>query len=252
VIQDQKYKKENDRSDEQFNPWGKACVDHNERLLIEGPKAKFADFKRLMHIFIEFMKGFHAFRKLDPCVTFFGSARFSEDHRYYDLARQTARFMARSGFAIMTGGGPGIMEASNRGAKEVGGVSVGCNITLPVEQKPNDYLDYFVEFDHFYVRKVMLIRYSYAFVALPGGFGTLDEIFETVTLIQTKKIKDFPMVMMGQDYWKPLKNFIFDTLLCDHTISAHDLKLLHFTDDPEEAVAIIRHYVKKQLKNSVN
>lgn len=237
----------NDNSDSKYDPWGKACVDLNETLLIDGPKKRLADLNRLSHIFLEFMQGFNAFRNLPPCVTFFGSARFSEDHRYYDLARKTAQLVARSGLAIMTGGGPGIMEAANRGAKEVGGTSIGCNITLPNEQKHNDYLDQFVEFDHFYIRKVMLLRYSYAYIIFPGGFGTLDEVFETITLAQTKKIRNFPIVIMGRDFFKPLRNFIYDTLLKNQTIAKSDLRLLHFTDNPEEALDHIRGYAEKKI-----
>jgi uncharacterized protein (TIGR00730 family) len=141
-------------------------------------------------------------------VTVFGSARFTEEHMYYALAREIGQQLARAGFTVMTGGGPGIMEVANRGAKEAGGYSVGCNIELPQEQKPNPYLDRWVTFRHFFVRKLMLVKYSYAFIALPGGFGTLDEIFETATLIQTHKIKDFPLVLVGKDYWRPLLDFL--------------------------------------------
>lgn len=137
------------------------------------------------------------------------------------------------------------MEASNRGAKEAGGPSVGCNITLPIEQAPNRYLDSFVEFNHFYVRKVMLLRYSYAFVVLPGGFGTLDEVFETITLIQTKKISNFPIVVMGNSFWPSMKSFIYDTMLKNSTISENDLKLVHFTDDSAEAISCIKHYTDR-------
>jgi uncharacterized protein (TIGR00730 family) len=144
---------------------------------------------RVLRIMVEFVRGFRALHFVGPCVTVFGSARFKEDHPYYALGREVGRELARAGFTVMTGGGPGIMEAANRGAKEVGGRSVGCNIELPAEQKPNQYLDRFITFHHFFVRKVMLVKYSYAFVALPGGFGTLDEIFETATLVQTGKIR---------------------------------------------------------------
>lgn len=225
-----------------FDSWGKASGDSSDKTLIEGARSPVNDFHRVSKIFWEFMRGFHAFRGLGPCITFFGSARFHNDHRYYALAQKTAQVLSRGGYAIMTGGGPGIMEAANRGATEEKGVSVGCNITLPTEQKPNQYLDFFVEFDHFYVRKVMLLRYSSAFVVMPGGFGTLDEVFETITLIQTKKISNFPIVVMGVDFWEPMKNFIFDTLLKHSTISETDLRLLHFTDDPEEAFTYIAQY----------
>ncbi|HXW60724.1 MAG TPA: TIGR00730 family Rossman fold protein, partial [Myxococcota bacterium] len=173
--------KKNQNKGNQYDRWGKYWVKTSEKdqKLIEGPGRRTEDIRMLSSITMEFIKGFRTFYKVGPCVTFFGSARFREDHKYYHMARQTARLVARSGLTVMTGGGPGLMEACNRGAKDVGGRSVGCNITLPSEQKPNKYLDKFVEFDHFFVRKVMLLRYSYAFVALPGGFGTLDEVFET-------------------------------------------------------------------------
>src|SRR5581483_2455276 len=145
--------------------------------------------------------------------TIFGSARFKEEHPYYALARDAGRRIAQDGFTVMTGGGPGVMEAANRGAKEAGGRSVGCNIELPLEQRPNAYLDRWITFRHFFVRKMMLVKYSYAFIALPGGFGTLDEIFEVVTLIQTGKIKQFPLVLLGRDYWRPLQEFLRDRLL---------------------------------------
>ena len=164
------------------------------------------------------MRGFRKLHFVGPCVTVFGSARFTADHAYYVLAREVGQRLARAGFTVMTGGGPGIMEAANRGAKEAGGYSVGCNIELPQEQKPNPYLDRWITFRHFFVRKLMLVKYSYAFIALPGGFGTLDEIFETATLIQTDKIKDFPLVLVGKEYWRPLLDFLRDRLVEAKTI----------------------------------
>ena len=165
-------------------------------------------------------------------VTVFGSARFPETHRYYALGREVGRRLAEAGFTVMTGGGPGIMEAANRGAREGGGASVGCNIELPHEQKPNPYLDLFVEFRYFFVRKVMLVKYSTAFVCLPGGFGTMDEIFETATLIQTGKIRGFPLILVGRDYWAPLLDFIAGTMVRESTVSAGEAQLLTVTDDP--------------------
>lgn len=243
----QKLSKKRDRvkkekANENFDPWGKAGLDPTEMHLLEGPWTPFRDLRRLWRIFVEFVVGFFVFRNVGPCVTFFGSARFHENHRYYELARQTAQLIAESGFTVMTGGGPGIMEAANRGARDVGGRSVGCNIILPFEQKPNEYLDSFWEFRHFYVRKVMMLRNSYAFIVFPGGFGTLDEVFETITLVQTKKISDFPIVIMGVEFWKPMKHFIDETLVLNETISKDDSELLHFTDDPHEAVRVIREY----------
>jgi len=192
-----------------------------------------------VHIFIEFIRGFRALHFLGPCVTVFGSARFPEDHPHYRLGREIGARLAQAGFTVMTGGGPGIMEAANRGAKEAGGRSVGCNITLPHEQKPNAYLDHWVTFDHFFVRKVMLVKYSYAFIALPGGFGTLDEIFEAATLIQTGKIQDFPLVLVGREFWRPLLEFMENGLLRAGTIGPTDAERIRVTDSPADAVAAI-------------
>jgi uncharacterized protein (TIGR00730 family) len=175
-----------------------------------------------------------------PCVTVFGSARFPADHRYYELARRLGANLARVGFTVMTGGGPGIMEAANRGAKEAGGRSVACNIELPREQQPNAYLDDFVTFRYFFVRKVMLAKYSYAFVALPGGFGTLDEMFEMATLIQTGKVKGFPLVLLGESYWRPLLDFLREVPLAAGTIDQADLDRFFVTDSPEAAADHVR------------
>ena len=172
-------------------------------------------------------------------MTVFGSARFAEDHPYYALGREVGARLARAGFTVITGGGPGIMEAANRGAREAGGHSVGCNIELPQEQKPNPYLDRFITFRHFYVRKLMLVKYSYAFVALPGGFGTLDEIFETATLIQTGKIEEFPLVLMGREFWRPLLEFFERRLIPEETIAPGDAERIMLTDSPIEAVGSI-------------
>jgi uncharacterized protein (TIGR00730 family) len=169
----------------------------------------------------------------------FGSARFKADHPYYELGREVGARLARRGFAVMTGGGPGIMEAANRGAREAGGRSIGCNIELPREQQPNPYLDHFVTFRHFYVRKVMLVKYSYAFIVLPGGFGTLDEIFEIATLVQTGKVREFPIVLIGREYWRPLVAFVRNRLLVENTIDPGDEQLLQVTDSVEEAVDLI-------------
>jgi len=195
---------------------------------------------RLLRISAEFIQGFRKLHFVGPCVTVFGSARFAESHPYCGLARDVGKRLAEAGFTVMTGGGPGIMEAASRGAKEAGGRAVGCNIELPVEQKSNPYLDECVTFHHFFVRKVMLVKYSYAFVVLPGGFGTLDEVFETVTLIQTDKIRDFPIVLMASDFWDPLIQFMRDTLLARGTIDEADFELMRVVDSAEDAVALIR------------
>ena len=168
-------------------------------------------------------------------MTVFGSARFKEDHRYYAMGREVGRALAGKGFTVMTGGGPGVMEAANRGAVEADGFSVGCNIELAFEQEPNPYLHLFLEFPHFFVRKVMLVKYSHGFVALPGGFGTMDEVFETLTLIQTGMISDFPCVLMGREYWQPLLDFVRETMVGEGTISELDLQRVFLTDSAQEA-----------------
>jgi uncharacterized protein (TIGR00730 family) len=194
----------------------------------------------------EFVRGFRALHFVGPCVTVFGSARFAEDHPHYALAREVGSRLARLGFTVMTGGGPGIMEAANRGAKEAGGFSVGCNIALPEEQKLNPYLDRAVTFQHFFVRKVMLVKYSYAFVVMPGGVGTLDELFESLTLIQTKKIADFPVVLMGREYWQPLLN-LMDKMVAAGTVGKEDLSLLLVTDSVHEAMKHIETRAVEQF-----
>ncbi|HKW95540.1 MAG TPA: TIGR00730 family Rossman fold protein [Methylomirabilota bacterium] len=185
------------------------------------------------------MRGFRALHFVGPCVTVFGSARFKADHPYYELGRDLGARLARVGFTVMTGGGPGIMEAVNRGAREAGGRSVGCNIELAHEQHPNPYLDRWITFRHFFVRKVMLVKYSYAFVALPGGFGTLDEMFEIATLVQTGKVQEYPIVLMGRDYWRPLLDFVRNRLLVEGTIDPVDEQRLQVTDSAAEAVESI-------------
>jgi uncharacterized protein (TIGR00730 family) len=214
---------------------------------LEGPQRRMAELGRAARIFFEFVRGFRALHFVGPCVTVFGSARFTEIHPYYRLARQVGAELAKAGFTVMTGGGPGIMEAANRGAKDFGGRSIGCNIVLPQEQKPNPYLDQWVTFRHFFVRKVMLVKYSYAFIALPGGFGTMDEIFETATLIQTAKIREFPLVLMGKDFWSPLLDFLSERLVKARTIDAVDLDRIIVTDSAEEAVAAITEVAKRRF-----
>ena len=210
-----------------------------ELQFLEGPQSRFFEAVRAWKILVEFIRGFRRLHFVGPCVTIFGSARFKEDNPSYAMARETARRLALAGFTIMTGGGPGIMEAANRGSRDVKGGSIGCNIILPMEQEPNPYIDRCIEFRYFFVRKVMLVKYSYAFVVLPGGYGTMDELYETLTLIQTRKIHDFPMVLMGRSYWQPMIDFLRDRMVADGTIDAEDLDRFVVTDDPAEATRII-------------
>jgi hypothetical protein len=220
--------------------WPHLGNDANHTTFLAGPQSRLSELARVARIATEFIRGFRRLHFVGPCVTVFGSARFKEDHPYYVLAREVGRRLARAGATVMTGGGPGIMEAANRGAKEEGGYSIGCNIKLPEEQVPNRYLDRWVSFRYFFVRKVMLVKYSHAFIVMPGGFGTLDELFEAVTLVQTRKIHSFPVLLMGTDYWAPLLAFVRDTLVHAGTISPEDPDLLVSTDSPDEVENIIR------------
>lgn len=229
-----------------FCAWGKHSTDFSERRLLAGPRARLRELLSALKIFCEFIKGFRALHFIGPCVTVFGSARFTEDNPYYQQAREMGQKIGNAGFTVMTGGGPGIMEAANRGAREVQARSIGCNIILPKEQKPNPYVDKWIEFNYFFVRKVMLVKYSYAFVALPGGFGTLDEIFETLTLIQTGKIKNFPMILMGAEYWEPLIDFLKERLIKSKTIDETDLDRLVVTDSPQVAMDVILRFAGEQ------
>jgi uncharacterized protein (TIGR00730 family) len=226
--------------------WGKASGTAEEQLFLEGPRSRRYELMRAVRIFAEVIHGFRSLHFAGPCITVFGSARFSDGHPYYALARETGALIARAGFTVMTGGGPGLMEAANRGAKDVNGVSLGCNITLPREQKPNPYLDKWVEFRYFFVRKLMLAKYSYGFVAMPGGFGTLDELFEVTTLIQTGKMKDFPVVLMGVTYWAPLLQFLRE-IQRQGAIDEADLRRFLVTDCPAEAVRYIRECAIKKF-----
>ncbi len=210
-----------------------------EKYFLKGPRPRFEEFKFTIQVLLEFIKGFRAFHFAGPCVTIFGSARIPHQHEFYEIARQMGKRLSEIGFTIMTGGGPGIMEAANRGAKEAGGKSIGCNIMLPFEQDPNIYMDKWVTFKYFFVRKVLLMKYSYAYVVMPGGAGTMDELFETITLIQTKKISDFPVVIIGVDYWKNLIE-LMDDFVKQGTISNEDLKLFIVTDSVDEAIKHIR------------
>lgn len=214
---------------------------------VQGAETEFLAGKRqhadnvesAVRFFLEFLRGFEFLSIEEPTVTVFGSARFSEGHRYYELARQMGRALARNGFAVMTGAGPGIMEAANRGAKEAGGLSIGANIRLPQEQYANPYVDRLIEFEHFFVRKVMLVKYSCAFVIMPGGFGTLDELFETLTLIQTGKMVDFPIVALGCEFWEPLIDFFRAKLAAEGTIDVADIDRIFLTDSVDDAARFI-------------
>lgn len=216
------------------------AVQDAEKSFLSGRRNREQDLESAVRIFLEILRGFEELDFSGPCVTVFGSARFSDGHPYYETAKELGQRLAEEGFAVMTGGGPGVMEAANRGAREAGGVSIGCNIQLPKEQVPNPYLDKFVEFEHFFVRKLMLVKYSSAFVVMPGGFGTLDEAFEVVTLVQTEKLESFPIVAMGGSFWNELREFITDTMLAAGTISEADLDVMQLADDVETAIKIIR------------
>jgi uncharacterized protein (TIGR00730 family) len=217
-------------------------VNGAEREFLARGREHSEDVESAVRVFLEMLRGFEFMGVDRPMVTVFGSARFEEGHAYYELARELGRKLAESGFGVMTGAGPGIMEAANRGAKEAGGLSVGANIKLPREQKPNAYLDRYVEFGHFFVRKVMLVKYSCAFVVMPGGFGTLDEVFETLTLIQTAKIEPFPVVGMDCGFWGELVDFLQKSLVSAETIDQGDLDLLYLTDSCDDAVRHIREH----------
>ena len=211
--------------------------------LLEGAQGHLHDLLRSAQIGFEFFRGFRALRGLGPTVTVFGSARFAQDHPACILAHAVGTELARAGFTVMTGGGPGVMEAANRGARDAGGYSVGCNIELPNEQLANPYLDLQLDFEHFFVRKVMLVKYSSAFVILPGGFGTLDEIFETLNLIETDKIERFPLVVMGQEYWQGMREFVQQVLEPAGAISEPVAQRTFFTDSSEAMLQHICEFV---------
>ena len=211
----------------------------SEIKFLEGPQNRWKEFSFSFKVLFEFIKGFRALHFVGPCVTIFGSARFKDGHPYYDLTEELSGKIAELGFTIMTGGGPGIMEAANKGAKAVGGRSVGCNIVLPMEQHPNPYLDKWVNIKYFFVRKTLLIKYSYAFVVMPGGFGTLDEYFEALTLIQTKMMSGFPIVIFCKEFHQSLVDHI-EKMKINGTISLADSELYLVTDSVDEAVAYIQ------------
>ena len=217
----------------------------NDKKFFETERTLADEIRDSHKVLADLWQGVSAFEKIKNCVTIYGSARFKEGHLYYELARSIAKALAENGFSVMTGGGPGIMEAANRGAKEGGGVSLGCNIVLPFEQKLNPYVDTKVEFEFFFTRKVILRKNSVAYVLMPGGFGTMDEIFEVLTLIQTGKLPARPVVCMGKDYWKHLGTFLRETMLKVETISPEDLELALVTDDIPEAI----DYIRKKISN---
>jgi len=218
-------------------------VENAEKIFLSGRRPREADLESAVRIFLEFLRAFESFMFEQPCVTVFGSSRFPESHRYYQLAREIGAALARAGFAVMTGGGSGIMEAANRGAAEAGGLSIGCNITLPHEQKPNAYLNKFIQLEHFFVRKVMLVKYSCAFVVMPGGFGTLDEAFEITTLIQTEKVERFPVIAVGREFWEELVDFVREAMLREGTIGPEDTRVLDRADTADEVVRIIQQRI---------
>jgi uncharacterized protein (TIGR00730 family) len=211
-------------------------------LYLEGPQSRGVELAFAWKIFCQILAGNRALYFVGPCITVFGSARFKEDHPYYEVAREFGKRIAAMDFTVMTGGGPGIMEAANRGAFETGGRSVGCNIRLPMEQQPNKYMQKWITFDYFFLRKAMLLKYSYAFIVMPGGFGTMDELFNTLTLIQTKSITQFPVVLYGKSYYGPLLE-MFHKMKNEETILVNDLNLLLVTDDLDEAMNHIRTYI---------
>src|SRR5947208_13934122 len=215
-----------------------------DEIFLEGPRSRFAEFFTLLRVMRDFLRGFRTLHFVGPCVTVFGSARINRDDPHYELTRKMGAAIARLGFTVITGGGPGLMEAANWRARDAGGRSVGCTIELPSEQPTNAYLDRCVRMHYFFARKTLLVKYSDAFVVLPGGAGTLDELFEALTLIQTGKIKNFPVVVMGTDYWRELTGFI-DKMVATGMISASDLKLIYATDSVEDAIAHIETHAIK-------
>lgn len=222
-------------------------VPGKEAVYLEGPKSRGYELAFAFRVFWQFIKGFRNLHFLGPCITVFGSARFKEDHPYYHQAMEFGKRIAQMGFTTMTGGGPGIMEAANRGAFENGGQSVGCNIQLPFEQHINPYVHKAVTFEHFFVRKVLLVKYSYAFIILPGGFGTMDEFFETLTLVQTKTLTQFPIVLFGKEFYRELIEAMND-MAERGTISKEDMNLVLITDDFDEAMEHIRQYITANYK----
>ena len=217
-----------------------------DQTLLSGPSSRIRDLTTIFRVGLDLIRGFRALHFTGPCVTIFGSARIKPGSQYYEKAREMGEACAKLGFTVLTGGGPGIMEAGNRGAFEIGGRSVGINILLPFEQALNPYVQRSVTMRYFFTRKVVLVKYSYAFIVMPGGAGTMDEMFETMTLIQTGKLKLFPIILMGKDYWKPLMDFVYQ-MAEEGTISPEDPEMIFFTDDVEEASAHLQRHAVRQF-----
>lgn len=222
-------------------------IPKKEPVYLDGPKSRGYELKFAWNVFTQFIKAFRKFHFVGPCITVFGSARFKEDHPYYEAAKEFGKRIAESGFTTMTGGGPGIMEAANRGAYENDGMSIGANIILPFEQHGNPYLHEYFNFEHFFVRKTVLLKYSYAFIIMPGGFGTLDEFFEILTLVQTKTVTQFPIVLYGKAYHEKLWEYVL-SMKEEGTISAEDLDLILYTDNIDDAMEHIHKYIDTNYK----
>ena len=218
---------------------------NSDKSFLLGPRSRWKEFKYAWKTLWQFVKGFRALHFAGPCVTVFGSARFKGDHPYYQMTVDLGKAISEMGFAVMTGGGPGLMEAANNGAREAGGLSLGCNIVLGTEQRPNPYLDKFVTMEQFFVRKELLRKYSFAFVIMPGGFGTLDEFFETLTLVQTKKMERMPLIIMGKEYHKSILDHI-ELMAEEGTIHPEDRELILFTDSISEVVEHIQKFAAQK------
>jgi uncharacterized protein (TIGR00730 family) len=225
----------------------KPIIPRKEHVYLEGPKSRGYELAFAWKVFNELMRAFRTLHFVGPCIAVFGSARFKEDHKHYICAREFGKRIAALGFTTMTGGGPGIMEAANRGAFENGGLSIGCNIKLPFEQTHNQYMHKWMTFDFFFTRKIILIKYSYAFIIMPGGFGTMDELFETLTLVQTKTIHGFPVVLYGKEFYEPLVE-VLEHMTEKGTIAKEDMSLVLLTDDVAEAMEHISKYIKANYK----
>ncbi len=222
-------------------------IPSKEAVYLEGPQSRSYELMFVFKVFAQLFRGIRTLHFVGPSITVFGSARFKEDNKYYQAAREFGKRIAAIGFTTMTGGGPGIMEAANRGAFENGGRSVGCNIKLPFEQKPNPYMQKWITFDYFFIRKAMLLKYSYAFIVMPGGFGTMDEFYGTLTLVQTKSITQFPIVLFGKDFFEPLMKDI-EFMANEGTISKDDMSLVLVTDSIDEAMHHIHTFIRANYK----